>query len=74
MARVLAMLVADPSVVPLEGDAALLLHGDTLCTDDLDYQAWRTVSRVTQRLRVGRPVTQTNRAHATWSVPSPVKL
>ena len=53
-------LVADPSVVPLEGDAALLLHGDTLCTDDVDYQAWRTVSRSEgwQQVFLARPLAE----------------
>ena len=34
-------LLADPSVV----DGVLLMHGDTLCTDDADYQAWRRKAR-----------------------------
>ena len=53
-------LLADPSVVPLEGDAALLLHGDTLCTDDVDYQAWRTVSRSEgwQQVFLARPLAE----------------
>ncbi len=36
-----AALLGDPSLV---GDT-LLMHGDTLCTDDLDYQAWRRTAR-----------------------------
>jgi len=36
-----ATLLADPSVV----DGTLLMHGDTLCTDDLEYQAWRRTAR-----------------------------
>ena len=36
-----ATLLPDPSVV----DGTLLMHGDTLCTDDLDYQAWRRTAR-----------------------------
>ncbi|MFN2645344.1 MAG: UDP-2,3-diacylglucosamine diphosphatase [Burkholderiales bacterium] len=36
-----ATLLADPSVV----DGTLLMHGDTLCTDDHDYQAWRRTAR-----------------------------
>lgn len=36
-----ARLLADPSVVLLDSSKALLMHGDTLCTDDVDYQAWR---------------------------------
>ena len=40
-----AVLLPDPSVVEVEGEKTLLVHGDTLCTDDHDYQAWRTVAR-----------------------------
>jgi UDP-2,3-diacylglucosamine hydrolase len=40
-----AGLLADPSVVAINGASALLMHGDTLCTDDRDYQAWRLTSR-----------------------------
>ena len=36
-----ATLLADPSVV----DGTLLTHGDTLCTDDRDYQEWRRTAR-----------------------------
>jgi UDP-2,3-diacylglucosamine hydrolase len=34
-------LLADPSV----RDGILLMHGDTLCTDDTDYQNWRRTAR-----------------------------
>jgi UDP-2,3-diacylglucosamine hydrolase len=34
-------LLPDPSVVEVGGVKTLLMHGDTLCTDDHDYQAWR---------------------------------
>jgi UDP-2,3-diacylglucosamine hydrolase len=40
-----ATLLADPSVVELDGHKTLLMHGDTLCTDDLDYQNWRRTAR-----------------------------
>jgi UDP-2,3-diacylglucosamine hydrolase len=40
-----AMLLPDPSVVEVQGEKTLLAHGDTLCTDDHDYQAWRRVAR-----------------------------
>jgi UDP-2,3-diacylglucosamine hydrolase len=40
-----ARLLEDPSVVPLDGEPTLLMHGDTLCTDDHDYQAWRRTAR-----------------------------
>jgi UDP-2,3-diacylglucosamine hydrolase len=34
-------LLPDPSLIELEGKPTLLMHGDSLCTDDLDYQAFR---------------------------------
>lgn len=34
-------LIADPTLVTLDGEKLLLMHGDTLCTDDLEYQAFR---------------------------------
>jgi UDP-2,3-diacylglucosamine hydrolase len=40
-----ARLLADPTVAEIGGEKTLLMHGDTLCTDDLDYQAWRRTSR-----------------------------
>ena len=52
-----AELLPDPSVVPIEGEPTLLAHGDTLCTDDHDYQAWRSVARSAewQREFLARP-------------------
>ncbi len=38
-------LLADPTVVDLHGEPTLLAHGDTLCTDDLQYQAFRAQVR-----------------------------
>jgi len=40
-----ARLLDDPTVVDLAGEKTLLMHGDTLCTDDLDYQNWRRTAR-----------------------------
>lgn len=40
-----AKLIADPSVINLYGTKTLLMHGDTLCTDDIDYQKFRTMVR-----------------------------
>ena len=40
-----ATLLEDPSVHEIQGVPTLLMHGDTLCTDDLDYQAWRRTAR-----------------------------
>ncbi|MEO5573345.1 MAG: UDP-2,3-diacylglucosamine diphosphatase [Gammaproteobacteria bacterium] len=31
-------LLPDPCVISLNGQATLLMHGDTLCTQDIDYQ------------------------------------
>lgn len=44
-------LLPDPSLISLYGVPSLLMHGDTLCTDDLAYQAMRT--------RLRRPWVQT---------------
>jgi UDP-2,3-diacylglucosamine hydrolase len=38
-------ILPDPSVVDLLGTRTLLLHGDTLCLDDTDYQAFRAQVR-----------------------------
>jgi UDP-2,3-diacylglucosamine hydrolase len=40
-----AQFLEDPSVVKIAGRRVALLHGDTLCTDDRDYQAWRRTAR-----------------------------
>lgn len=36
-----ATLLADPVVMDVVGQPTLLLHGDTLCTDDIAYQRFR---------------------------------
>lgn len=38
-------LLPDPSVIDIEGERTLIMHGDSLCTDDLPYQAFRHQSR-----------------------------
>jgi len=40
-----ATLMADPSIIELNGEKTLLMHGDTLCTDDVAYQVFRTQTR-----------------------------
>lgn len=40
-----ASLLAEPHVVNLYDRPTLLLHGDALCTDDLDYQQFRRLVR-----------------------------
>ena len=43
-----AELLADPTVAEVGGERTLLMHGDTLCIDDLDYQNWRRTARSPQ--------------------------
>lgn len=38
-------LIPDPTVVEIHGTRTVLLHGDSLCTDDTDYQAFRAMVR-----------------------------
>lgn len=38
-------LLPDPTQLELHGHRVLLLHGDTLCTDDLEYQEFRKMVR-----------------------------
>lgn len=40
-----ATLIEDPTVVDLHGTPTLLMHGDTLCTDDNAYMAFRAQVR-----------------------------
>ena len=40
-----ALPLADPAIADVGGVKTLLMHGDTLCTDDLDYMAWRSTAR-----------------------------
>lgn len=43
--RVGATLLDDPTVVDLYGTPTLLMHGDSLCTADVEYQKFRTTMR-----------------------------
>jgi UDP-2,3-diacylglucosamine hydrolase len=38
-------LLDEHTVVPLHGENVLLMHGDLLCTDDVEYQAFRRMVR-----------------------------
>lgn len=38
-------LLHDPTVIDLHGRPTLLMHGDTLCTDDVEYQQFRVQVR-----------------------------
>jgi UDP-2,3-diacylglucosamine hydrolase len=41
VARCGARLLADPTLLDLYGTRTLVMHGDTLCTDDIEYQTFR---------------------------------
>jgi UDP-2,3-diacylglucosamine hydrolase len=43
--RASAQLIADPTLIDLYGTRTLLMHGDTLCTDDVEYQKFRAYAR-----------------------------
>ncbi|MDD5296345.1 MAG: UDP-2,3-diacylglucosamine diphosphatase [Rhodocyclaceae bacterium] len=38
-------LLSDPTLIELSGVPTLLMHGDSLCSDDTAYQAFRALSR-----------------------------
>ncbi|MCP1676714.1 UDP-2,3-diacylglucosamine hydrolase [Natronocella acetinitrilica] len=38
-----AVLLPDPTTIELGGERVLLMHGDSLCTDDHDYQQFRAM-------------------------------
>lgn len=40
-----ATLIPDPTVIDLYGEPTLLMHGDSLCTSDTSYQAFRKQAR-----------------------------
>ena len=51
-------LIADPTAIDLYGTRTLLMHGDTLCTDDVKYQAFRAQVRdpAWQEATLARPI------------------
>ena len=53
-------LLPDPCVIEIEGERVLLMHGDTLCTDDAPYQSFRAQSRDSawQRAFLARPIAE----------------
>ena len=59
-----ARFLNDPSVIRVAGKPVALMHGDTLCTDDRDYQAWRLTARseAWQREFLAKPLAE---RHAT---------
>ena len=53
-----AKLLSDPTLLDLHGIRTLLMHGDTLCTDDVKYQKFRSFARnpIYQRLLLCLPL------------------
>jgi len=53
-------IIPDPSIIDLYGERTLIMHGDTLCTDDVEYQEFRTYLRreETQRQFLALPVNE----------------
>ena len=53
-------IISDPMVIDLYGRRTLLMHGDTLCTDDQQYQAFRAQVRdpAWQRAALARPIAE----------------
>lgn len=51
-------LISDPVVIDLHGERTLLMHGDTLCTDDTDYLKFRAMVRNPQwvQMFLGKPI------------------
>lgn len=53
-------LLADPALIELNGEPTLLMHGDTLCSDDHEYQQFRTLVRnpVWQQQFLAKPLAE----------------
>jgi UDP-2,3-diacylglucosamine hydrolase len=53
-----AELMADPTLLDLHGTKTLIMHGDTLCTDDVEYQKFRVYARdpANQRRFLSQPL------------------
>ena len=53
-------LMGDEEVIDLEGTPTLLMHGDSLCTDDVAYQQFRAMARdpAWQRGMLAKPLVE----------------
>lgn len=58
-----AQFLQDPSVLRVGREPVAVLHGDTLCTDDTAYQAWRLKARSAdfQREFLAKPLAERHR-------------
>ncbi len=76
-----ATLLQDGTIVDLDGERVLLLHGDVLCTDDVSYQRFRRVVRnpaaqwllrhmsLERRQGLARKMREGSRMHVTATAP-----
>jgi len=74
-------LLSDGTIIDLDGERVLLMHGDVLCTDDHDYQRLRRIVRnpvvrwvfrhmsLGQRQRLAARLRAGSRMHTTASAP-----
>jgi len=55
-----AELIADPLLLDLYGTKTLVMHGDTLCTDDIEYQKFRAYAHdpANQRKFLSQPLAE----------------
>lgn len=53
-------IIPDPSLIDLNAEPVLLMHGDTLCTDDYDYMQFRNTVRnpVFQQTFLAKPLNE----------------
>ena len=58
VARCRAQLLVDPTLLDLHGTRTLVMHGDTLCTDDVEYQKFRVYAHdpANQRKFLAQPL------------------
>lgn len=56
-------ILPDPTLVDLYGSPTLLMHGDTLCSDDVEYQKFRAMVRnpAWQQAFLAKPLAERNR-------------
>ena len=59
-------LIGEPHVIEVMGERAVLLHGDSLCTRDVEYQAFRRYARdlANQREFLAQPIEERARQAA----------
>ena len=43
-----AVMLDEEALIEINGQTVLLMHGDSLCTDDIDYQAFKTQVRASE--------------------------